>query len=80
MDTHHCRSLREANQDINSELQRTYRWSPEGRWVWGWEKQVMGMKESPCHDEHQALYGRVESRYCTPETDITLYVNILELK
>ena len=26
-------------------------------------------------DEHQALYGSVESLYCTPETNITLCVN-----
>ena len=37
-------------------------------------KQVMGIKEGIC-DEHQVMYGRVESLYCTPETNITVYVN-----
>ena len=41
----------------------------------GWGKQVMGMKEGTCGDEHQVLCGSVESLYCTPETNITLYVN-----
>lgn len=26
-------------------------------------------------DEHQVLYGSVEWLYCTPETNITLFVN-----
>ena len=29
---------------------------------------------------HQVLYESVESLYCTPETNITLYVNQLEFK
>ena len=41
-----------------------------GRWV----KWVMGIKEGTC-DEHPALYGRIKTLYCTPEIDITLYVN-----
>ena len=28
-----------------------------------------------CCDEHLVLYGSVESQYCTPETNITWYVN-----
>ena len=36
---------------------------------------MMGIKECTCRDEHWVLYGSVESLYCTPETDITLYVN-----
>ena len=31
--------------------------------------------EGTCHDEHRVMYGSVESLYCTPETNITLYVN-----
>ena len=37
-------------------------------------KQLMGMKGYTC-DEHWVLYGSAESLYCTPETNITLYVN-----
>ena len=36
---------------------------------------MMGIKECTCCDEHQVLYGSVELLYCTPETNITLYVN-----
>ena len=35
---------------------------------------MMGTKEGPS-DEHRVMYGSVESLYCTPETNITLYVN-----
>ena len=42
---------------------------------WGRKmKQVMGIKEFTC-DEHWVLYGSGESVYCTPEINITLYVN-----
>ena len=40
---------------------------------------MMEIKEGTC-DEHWVLYGSVESLYCTPGTNITLYVNSLELK
>ena len=33
-----------------------------------------GIKECTC-DEQQVIYGIVESLYCVPETNITLYVN-----
>ena len=33
-----------------------------------------GIKKGTCN-EHQVLYGSVESLCCTPETNITLYVN-----
>ena len=46
-----------------------------GRWVEGWVKQVMGIKESTCRDEHWVMYASVESLYCPPETNITLCVN-----
>jgi len=36
--------------------------------------QVMGIKKCTC-DEHEVLHGSVESLYCTPETNIILYVN-----
>ena len=39
---------------------------------------VMVVKEYT-RDEHQVLHGNAES-YCTLETNITLYVNSLELK
>ena len=37
----------------------------------GWVKQVMGIKDSICHDEHwvTVMYGIVESLYCRPETN-----------
>ena len=31
-------------------------------------------------DEHWVMYGIVESMYCTPETNITLYVNYTQIK
>lgn len=37
-------------------------------------KQVMGMKEGTC-DERRVLDRSAESLYCTPETNVTLYVN-----
>ena len=43
-------------------------------------KQVMGIKEGSCPDEHQVIYGIVESLHSIPETHVTLYVNQLELK
>ena len=39
----------------------------------------MGIKEGTCHDEHWVLYGRGDSLYCTPETNITL-LTIQEVK
>ena len=47
----------------------------EGRWVGGWIEQMMGTKECTYCDEHQVLYGHVESVYCTSEPNITLSVN-----
>ena len=41
----------------------------------GWVTQVVGIKECARLDEHQVLRGSIESLYCTPETNITLYVN-----
>ena len=48
-----------------------------GEVVGGWEKQ-MGMKECICQDEHQVMYGSVESQHSKPETNIALYVISLE--
>lgn len=42
-------------------------------------KYVMGMKDYTCYDEHWVVYGIVQSLYSTPETNITLYANELEL-
>ena len=50
-----------------------------GKTVWGWVKQVMGIKDGP-GDEHWVVCGSVESLYCTPEPNITLYVNYIETK
>ena len=36
---------------------------------------TINIKEHVCGDEHWVTYGTVESLYCTPETNITLYVN-----
>ena len=35
----------------------------------------MGIKEYICPDGQQVTYEIVESLYCTPETNITLYAN-----
>jgi len=43
-------------------------------------KQVKGIKEYSYHDEHRVTYGIAESRYCTPETNLTLTLTRLELK
>lgn len=37
----------------------------------GMGKQVMRMKEGACRAEHWVLYGRAESLYCTPATNVT---------
>ena len=37
-----------------------------------WVKQVLGIKEGTCPDEHRVLYKSVESLYCTPGTRVTL--------
>ena len=39
----------------------------------------MGIKEC-MHDEHWVIYEIVESLYCTPETNIILYVNYTGIK
>ena len=39
-----------------------------------WAKQMMGIKEGTC-EEYWVIYGKVESLYCKPETNITLYIN-----
>ena len=42
-------------------------------------EKMMQIKEGTCCDEHQVMYGIVESLYCTPETNVTL-LTLLELK
>jgi len=39
----------------------------------------MGIEEYTCRDEHQVMYGIVES-YCTHETPITLCINCTGIK
>ena len=46
----------------------------------GWMKLVMGIKECNCCDKYWMMYQIVESLNCTPETNITLYVNYTETK
>ena len=43
--------------------------------VGGWVKQVMGIKEDTCWDEHWMFYVSDESLVSTSEAKITLYVN-----
>ena len=35
---------------------------------------MMGIKEDTC-DEHRVMCGNAESLYCTPENNMSLYVN-----
>ena len=46
----------------------------EGRWVGGWVKCVMGIKEG-IKDEHWVSYVSDESLSSTPEAKTTLCVN-----
>ena len=46
----------------------------------GWIEQMMGTKGCTYRDEHQVLYGSVESLYRTPEANITLYFNWTKIK
>ena len=41
--------------------------------------EVMGIKEG-IYNEHWVSYGSDESLICTLETNVTLYVNLMELK
>ena len=41
---------------------------------------MMEIKEYNCHDDHWVMYGIVESLYCTPETNITLFINYTGVK
>ena len=43
-------------------------------------KQVMGIKEDTCCDEHWVIYGTVKSLYCTPETNVILYISYTGIK
>lgn len=45
-----------------------------------WVKQVMGIKEGICCDEHWVLYLSNESLKSRAETNIALCVNYLEFK
>ena len=41
---------------------------------------MTGTKKGTCYDEHGVKCRSAESLYHTPETNVTLYVNSLELK
>jgi len=45
-----------------------------GKWVGGWAKQVMGIKEDT-YDEHRVSHASDEPLNSTLETNIALYVN-----
>ena len=65
--------IRERNQETDSlEHKLMVTRGEEGG---GWGKQVMGINEHTCCDEHRVRYGSVASLYCTPDTNSTLYVN-----
>ena len=40
----------------------------------------VGIKECTSCDQHRVTYGSVKLLYCTTETNITLYINYLELE
>ena len=46
-----------------------------GRWLAGWARWVMGVKEGTCWVERWVLYVSDESLGSTPETNTILYVN-----
>lgn len=54
---------------LNNREQTDGHWSRGG----GWQKQVTGMKEGACHDEHWLIHRSAESLYYTPEINITVY-------
>ena len=58
---------------------REQTWLPEGRWVGGWVKWVMGIKERTCV-EYRVMYGSVESLNSAPEANKTLYINCTGIK
>ena len=39
-----------------------------------------GDQECTCGNEHWVMYGIVESLYCAPEANITMYVNFIGIK
>lgn len=41
---------------------------------------MMGIKERTCHVECWVMHGSVQSLYCTPETNLTLYVDYTRIK
>ena len=43
-----------------------------GRWVGGWARWVMGIKDGTCCDEPWVLYVSDESLNSTPETNIAI--------
>ena len=69
------KEMREAKPETDTYLSRTNWRLSEGKWPGGWVRQVMGIKAYTHHDEHLVMYEIVETLSCTPETNITLYVN-----
>ena len=39
-------------------------------------KEVMGVKEGMCGDEHRVMYGSTESLHCTPKTNMLTNWNL----
>ena len=46
-----------------------------GKMSGGWVKWVMGIKKCTCPDQYWVIYEIVESLYCIPASNITLYIN-----
>lgn len=70
---------REANQETNSELQRTNQRWPEGRKAGGMGNRVTGPQEGTRREERGAIVGLLTG-FTTTETNITLRVNCTEIK
>lgn len=72
-DEHREKKERQSRKrTLNSREQTDGYWR---RWVGGCIKWMIGIKESICCDEHWVSYGSAESLYCTPETNMALYVH-----
>ena len=65
---------REGNKPQETVSDGEQLWVDRGKWVGGWARWVMGIKEGTC-DEHWMFYVSDESANSTLEVDIALYVN-----
>ena len=63
---------RRRSQETDSTIENKLMVTREG--LQGWVKQMMKIKECTC-EEHEVMYGSVESLYCTHETNIIFYVS-----